>query len=131
MKRIVSAGTPVGILGYDGDTPVAWCSIAPRASYRKLDGDEYEGVAEEMVWSLVCFFVPRALRGQGIGKLLLDAAVKTARKHGARVVEAYPVDRDSPSYRFMGFVPNFEKAGFKETKRAGMRRHVMHIRLVA
>jgi hypothetical protein len=41
------------------------------------------------------------------------------------VVEAYPVDADSPSYRFMGFVAPFEKAGFREVGRAGTRRHVM------
>jgi GNAT superfamily N-acetyltransferase len=129
MQRIVKAGTPIGILAYDGEAPVAWCSIAPRASYTPLGGAEYDGVPEDKVWSLVCFFVPRARRGQGIGKQLLAAALKTARKHGARVVEAYPVDPDSPSYRFMGFVSNFEQAGFTETGRAGKRRHVMHLRL--
>jgi GNAT superfamily N-acetyltransferase len=129
MKRIVNAGTPVGIMAYEGETPVGWCSIAPRATHTPLGGEEYEGVAEGKVWSLVCFFVPRARRGQGLGRQLLAAALKTARKHGARVVEAYPVDPDSPSYRFMGFVANFEQAGFTETGRAGKRRHVMHLRL--
>lgn len=126
MKRIVKAGTPVGILAYEDGEPVAWCSIAPRATYLPLGGKEYEGVAEENVWSLVCFFTPRKLRGHGIVRLLLEQAVATARKHGARVVEAYPVDPDSPSYRFMGFVDIFKKAGFKETGRVGKRRHVVH-----
>jgi GNAT superfamily N-acetyltransferase len=129
MKRIVNAGTPVGILAYDGQSPVGWCSIAPRSSYTPLGGEEYEGAPDHKVWSLVCFFVPRARRGEGIGKQLLAAAIKAARKHGARIVEAYPVDPDSPSYRFMGFVANFAQAGFTETKRAGKRRHVMHLRL--
>ncbi|MEX1247402.1 MAG: GNAT family N-acetyltransferase [Anaerolineales bacterium] len=131
MKRIVSTGTPVGILGYQDGRPVAWCSIAPRGSYRSLGGAEYPGVNEERIWSLVCFFVPRPLRGQGIMRQLLQQAIKTARKHGARVVEAYPVDPDSPSYRFMGFVANFKEAGFTETGRAGSRRHVMHLFLRA
>jgi GNAT superfamily N-acetyltransferase len=129
MKRMVNAGTPVGILAYEGETPVGWCSIAPRTTYTPLGGAEYAGVAEDKIWSLVCFFVPRARRGQGLGRQLLAAALKTARKHGARVVEAYPVDPDSPSYRFMGFVETFEKAGFTETGRVGKRRHVMHLRL--
>ena len=60
-------------------------------------------------------------------KQLLNEAIKMARKRGARVVEAYPVDPDSPSYRFMGFVSNFKKARFVETGRAGKRRHVMHL----
>ena len=46
---------------------------------------------------------------------------------GATVLEAYPVDPDSPSYRFMGFVPSFAEAGFVETGRAGERRHVMQL----
>lgn len=129
MQRIVKQGTPVGVLAYEGQTPVAWCSIAPRSTYTPLGGDEYTGVAENHIWSLVCFFVPRARRGEGIGKQLLAAAIKTALKHGARVVESYPVDPDSPSYRFMGFVDVFKKAGFKETGRAGKRRHVMHIKV--
>ncbi|MDA1004136.1 MAG: acetyltransferase [Chloroflexi bacterium] len=41
------------------------------------------------------------------------------------MVEAYPVDRDSPSYRFGGFVETFADAGFVEVGRAGLRRHVM------
>jgi hypothetical protein len=35
---------------------------------------------------------------------------------GARYVEAYPVEPDSPSYRFMGFKTTFEKAGVIEKK---------------
>ena len=45
-------------------------------------------------------------------------------------MEAYPVDEDSPSYRFMGFVPMFEEAGFREIGREGMRRHVMQRKLI-
>jgi hypothetical protein len=43
--------------------------------------------------------------------------------------EAYPVAPDSPSYRFMGFVPMFEKARFVEIGTAGTRRHVMRLSL--
>ena len=50
-----------------------------------------------------------------------------ARAKGATVVEAYPVAPDSPSYRFMGFVPVFEAAGFREVGRAGIRGHVMRL----
>jgi hypothetical protein len=45
------------------------------------------------------------------------------------VVEAYPVDPDSPSYRFMGFADLFETAGFREVGRAGKRRHVVRLDL--
>ncbi|MCZ7528367.1 MAG: hypothetical protein M5U14_19570 [Acidimicrobiia bacterium] len=67
--------------------------------------------------------------GTGAFRALLGAAVEHARHRGARVVEAYPVDPDSPSYRFMGFVGSFEAAGFAHLGRAGTRRHVMALRV--
>ncbi|MBN8231845.1 GNAT family N-acetyltransferase [Corallococcus macrosporus] len=130
MRSRVKDGVPVGILGYLDGEPVAWCSIAPRPTYRNnLGGPTVDGEKPERVWSLACFFVPRALRGQGMTPRLITAAVAHARKHGATVVEAYPVDAESPSYRFMGFVPVFTSAGFEEVGRAGSRRHVMRLSL--
>jgi hypothetical protein len=45
--------------------------------------------------------------------------------NGAHYLEAYPVDKKSPSYRHMGFVETFIKKGFSFTAMAGSRRHVM------
>ena len=127
MQQRVQDGVPVGILGYRDGEPVAWCSIAPKETYRSaLGGPQEDG---DSVWSLVCFFLHRRLRGEGVGRQLLAAAVDHARSKGATVLEAYPVDRQSPSYRFMGFVPMFQAAGFREVGLAGSRRHVMRLAL--
>jgi GNAT superfamily N-acetyltransferase len=123
MKSRVDAGVPVGLVGYLSDEPVAWCSIAPRDTYRPLGGPEVKPGLK--VWSLACMFVRRDLRGSGLADQLIAAALDHAGKEGADVVEAYPVDPDSPSYRFMGFVAAFERAGFKKIGEAGKRRHVM------
>jgi hypothetical protein len=45
------------------------------------------------------------------------------------VLDAYPVDHKSPSYRFMGFVPAFERLGFETVGKAGSRRNVMRLEL--
>ena len=128
MKSMVEAGVPVGILGYRNEIPVAWCSIAPRDTYRDLGGlnDSETG---EKVWALVCFFIKREHRGRGVSKKLILAAVDHAALHGATIVEAYPVDPDSPSYRFMGFVETFRGAGFQQVRRVGQRRHVMRFHI--
>ena len=127
LERIVEQGVPVGLLAYERGEPVAWCSVAPRESYRALGGAaDPEGVS---VWSVACFFATRRLRGQGISRRLLEAAVDLARRNGADVVEGYPVDRDSPSYGFMGRCSTFLAAGFVEAGRAGRRRHVMRLEL--
>jgi GNAT superfamily N-acetyltransferase len=125
----VTGGVPIGILGYDEGVPMAWCSIAPRPTYRRLGGPDDFTETPDAVWSLVCLFVKREYRGQRVTDQLLQAAITHARRRGARIVEAYPVDRDSPSYRFMGFVSVFEKAGFKKVANAGTRRHVMRLKL--
>jgi hypothetical protein len=40
MEARVRGGVPIGILGYLGNEPVAWCSIAPRPTYRPLGGPD-------------------------------------------------------------------------------------------
>jgi GNAT superfamily N-acetyltransferase len=122
MAARVRQGVPVGLLGYLGDEPIAWCSVAPRATYRRLVSN---GTPDNGIWSIVCFFILRKHRSAGITKRMLAAALEHARLHGAKVVEAYPVDKDSPSYRFMGFMPMFEQAGFHAIGREGTRRHVV------
>lgn len=117
---------PVGLLGYRGTEPVAWCSVAPRDTYRALGGLDGD---DNVVWSLVCMFLKREIRGGGMGTALIRAAAEHARRRGADILEAYPVDADAPSYRFMGFVPMFEQLGFEAAGQAGSRRHVMRLRL--
>lgn len=127
MLGRIDQGTPVGLVGYLDGEPVGWVSIAPRDTYRTLGGPEaQEG---ENIWSIVCMYTRRALRGQGLAHGMIDAAVRYARAEGATAVEAYPVDPDSPSYRHMGFIPAYEQAGFSEIGRAGTRRHVMRLTL--
>lgn len=121
IRNRVDRGTPIGLLAYSDNKPIAWCSIAPRDTYKSLGGDK----TKDGVWSLACFFIKRSFRNMGVTSRILAAAVDYAKDNGAQYVEAYPVAHDSPSYRFMGFVPTFEKAGFRFVKSAGSRRNVM------
>lgn len=125
MMALLDAGKPVGIIAEAEGRPLAWCSVAPRETYRKLTPRQDDG--EGGVWSIVCFYVPSALRGSGLATALLDAAVEHAFAKGARIIEAYPVEKVSPSYRFMGFRDMFAARGFIETGLAGARRHVMRL----
>ena len=124
LSRIAD-GVPVGLVGYAEGEPVAWVSIAPKETYLRLGGPEAR--PGEKIWSIACMYMRRSLRRQGIGHDLIDAAVKHAKKQGATIVGAYGVAPDSPSYRFMGLVEAYEKAGFKEIEMAGTRRHVMRL----
>lgn len=121
----IANGTPVGLIGYSDGAPIAWVSVAPKQSFRRLGGPPtLEG---QSIWSISCMFVPRRQRGQGLANQLIAAAIAHAREEGANIVEAYPVDPDAPSYRHMGFVPAFERAGFVHAGPEGRRRHVMRL----
>lgn len=122
MEGLVLAHRPVGILGYSDGVPVAWCSIAPRPLFGKsLSNTE----ADPGLWSLTCFFIRADHRKQSGLAALLAAAETHAASEGATAIEAYPVDPESPSYRFSGFLPSFEAAGYVEIGTVGSRRHVV------
>ena len=131
LSQLVAAGTPVGILAYEVNDPVAWCSIAPLETYTNLRTRNYisDGNDTENVWSIACFYIRRTLRGQRMTTRLIDAAIDYARENGAKIIEAYPVDYDSPSYSYMGRIGTFERLGFKEIAMAGTRRHIMRLQL--
>ncbi len=126
LEELVRAGTPVGILAYSEGQPVAWCSIAPRESYQALE--RYRAlprIDDTPVWSIVCLFVDRHFRRQGLTSMLLKAAVDYARDQNAPMVEGYPVEPDAPSYTYMGTPETFRRAGFVDVTPAGQKRLVM------
>jgi GNAT superfamily N-acetyltransferase len=105
---------------------VAWCSIAPRETYAALERYKALGrIDTEPVWSIVCFFVDRKVRGQGVTLGLLKAALEYAVSQGARIIEGYPVQPDARLYTYMGSPATFEKAGFKDVTPVGQTRQIM------
>jgi GNAT superfamily N-acetyltransferase len=132
MKAIVRKGAVPGILAYVGKEPVGWCAIAPRDDYGTLERSRIlRPVDDQPVWSVVCFFVERGHRGSGVSVELLRAAVAHAKRHGARIVEGYPVeptkDRMPDAFAWFGLASAFERAGFKEVARRSPTRPIMRI----
>jgi GNAT superfamily N-acetyltransferase len=130
LKARLDGGTPIGLVGYDGAEPVAWVSIAPKASHLRLGGPDPDPDRPGAVWSLACLYLKRRWRHAGHTRSMVEAAASYARREGARVLEAYPVRPDSPSFRYMGFVPTYEALGFRSIGPAGTRRTVMQLDLV-
>jgi GNAT superfamily N-acetyltransferase len=131
LKALVDAGQVPGILAYLRGVPVAWVSVAPRETYPSLERSRtLKRVDEQPVWSIVCFFVAKGYRGQGLMVALLRGAVSYAAQQGAQIVEAYPVDPGERTVHggtegYMGLVPAFRNAGFLEVARRSTRQKVM------
>jgi GNAT superfamily N-acetyltransferase len=135
LHEQVLANVPVGILAYQDSQPVGWCSVAPRETYGKLvRARSIQRVDDRSTWSIVCFYLRRSVRGQGLSRRLIACAVDYARQAGAEVLEAYPVEPAQTasgepdynvSYRFMGFVSMYTQAGFRDVTPAGSQRRVL------
>lgn len=133
LHRIVRRGPPPGLLALDGDLAVGWCQLTPRAELPWLDhGKVLSPVDDEPVWAISCFYVRRGHRARGVMTALIAGAVEAARRAGARVIEAYPIDTDAPGATrnvFTGTAAAFTRAGFREVARRRPDRPIMRLEL--
>jgi GNAT superfamily N-acetyltransferase len=130
MQAIIEGDEVPGLLAYQEGRPVGWVSVAPRERFPVLDRSRtLRRVDDQPVWSIVCFFVDRGARRTGLCGRLIEAAAAYARRNGARLLEAYPVDPDHPTVRgdqaFTGLLPTFLKAGFRVAARRSARRVIV------
>jgi GNAT superfamily N-acetyltransferase len=129
FRTLVESGVVPGLLAYSDREPVGWCAVEPRESYPTLDRSRTLARVDcEPVWSIPCFYVARCFRGKGLMPELLTAAINWAAGHGARIVEAYPVEprnNSASSALYTGTVPIFLRAGFVEVCRRSKRQPIM------
>src|SRR5262245_8925605 len=125
FKGQIDSGVSPGLLAYMDDTAVGWCGVSPRASFARLEGHPYfqTPTTDKAIWTIICLFVSRQARKQGVASGLLNAAVKYAIENGAKAIEAYPVNSHgkplTSKEAFPGTVPMFLKMGFKEIAATG------------
>ena len=133
LRELVEGDIAPGLIGYLDGLPVGWISLGPRGDYLKLRRSPVmKPVDDADVWSIVCTYVDKAHRGLGAQRRLLSAAIDFARDNGARMLEAYPVDKTGRShddFMFFGSRSLYERAGFTEVVRRSPTRVVMRRRL--
>jgi len=134
LRGLVASGRVPGLLAYLGGTAVGWCSVAPRDAFPRLERARVlPRIDAEQVWSVVCFYVARPHRRQGISVALLEGAASFAQRQGARILEGYPVDPGGADYAdafaWTGTVAAFRAAGFSEARRVSPIRPIMRRQL--
>ncbi|HXY30806.1 MAG TPA: GNAT family N-acetyltransferase [Gemmatimonadaceae bacterium] len=134
FRRIVRRGPPPGVLAYRGGEAIGWCAVAPRAELRWLEGSRVlSPIDNAKVWSISCLFVARPARRSGISVELLRAAADFAGRHGARIVEGYPVVPRTGAlpdvFAWTGTLSAFLRAGFSEAARRSKARPIVRRQL--
>ncbi len=118
LVDIVRRGDRPGLLAYQGGTPIGWCALSPRAALPRIRSSpsvaDLPEEDDEGIWSLSCFYVHGSHKRTGVAAALITAAIDTARKAGARVLEGYPV-QPGHGDPFTGYAAQFEATGFTVT----------------
>jgi ribosomal protein S18 acetylase RimI-like enzyme len=133
LKKLVQSQQPPGLIAYRDREPVGWVSLGPREDFARLQRSPVmKPVDDKPAWSIVCFVVPSEYRRQGVAHALLRAAIEHARKNGATLIEAYPVDkpgRSNDESMWFGAKTMYDRAGFREVARRKPTRPVMRRKL--
>lgn len=121
FKKLIETGKARGLLAYDGEDPIGWCTFGKRGDFPRLSRapslkcDDAEGVC-----SIPCFYVKSGYRKKGVSTQLLKAAAKVLTNENEKILEGYPVkptkpgNKDIPgAFAWTGTIPLFEKQGFK------------------
>lgn len=139
LRREVASDVPPGLVAEIGGSAAGWVRVGPRTTHPRLARTRLYGPAspepwdDDSVWTISCFSVRREFRGRGVMAELLAGAVQFARDHGARVIEAYPVDTDATeadaNELYRGVLGTFLDAGFAETARPRADRTIVSLNL--
>lgn len=122
LKVLASGERAPGLLAYKDGVAVGWCSLAPREDFQRLaHSRKYKPLDNQPVWSIICFFIAKPFRRQGLQRTLIAAACDWAGCQGAGILEAYPRDLGDPALNqtklygsdgYMGIASTFAQEGF-------------------
>jgi GNAT superfamily N-acetyltransferase len=127
MKKLVWQDVPTGVLGMYNDRAIAWCALAPRTDFVKLERSRiHKPIDEKPVWSIPCFFVAKEFRRQGVSVALLKGIIAYARQNHIATLEAYPTIPTQgflpDAFAWIGLYESFRRAGFKIVDRKSKNR---------
>jgi GNAT superfamily N-acetyltransferase len=112
LRSHIESGFVPGLIAYVDEVPAAWISVSPRTDLIGMRGQLKHPDATD-IWSVICFYVAEAYRGQGLMRALLEAATRHASMNGARIIEGYPFVKEMAGDGAGGTLETFEQAGFR------------------
>jgi hypothetical protein len=130
MHKLAKNKEQIGIIGYIGKQAVAWCAVAPREKFVRLENSRVlKRIDEQSVWSITCFFIIKEFRRKGISSEMLKCVIDYCQKKKVKILEGYPsvpYSTNIPAaFAWTGIPSSFEKAGFTEAARRSPSRPIM------
>jgi GNAT superfamily N-acetyltransferase len=119
FKRLVAARKARGAIAFAGNEPVGWIAYGPRRDFPRLDRARTLACPDVGdVWALPCFYIKPGWRDRGVATALLEHALESLRRQGAKIAEGYPVNlkpgqRLPNAFVWTGTRSLFAEAGFE------------------
>lgn len=139
FKKLVTSGLAHGVLAFDGDTPIGWCSFGRREDFPRLATvkayQRVEPAGSTSIWSINCFYIAKGYRNIGLGPRLAEAAIKAIKRRKGKIIEAYPVpltangEKLPAAFVWTGPESIFRKLGFTEVQRLSNSRPLYQLHL--
>jgi len=132
IHKLVLDRKPLGVLAFENNIPVGWCSVSPRDTLARLENSRLLKRLDNIpVWSICCLFIKKEYRRKNLSSQLISAAADYAFKNGATVVEAYPVipkKKEMPDiFAFTGIANAYKKAKFRIASQPNENRLIMRL----
>lgn len=119
FMKLVTTSKAHGALAFVDGEPIGWCSFDRRRDYSRLNrAPSLKCDDADQVWSVPCFFVHKDYRGEGVATALLEHALRTMKRLGAKIIEGYPVNaykygkKIPRAFAWTGTRSMFRNAGF-------------------
>lgn len=139
IRTRIEAGPPPGLLAFEDGKAIGWMQVGPRADVPEFNNAGRASAplvtgdaTDPGVWTISCFFIRNPARGKGLTHELVGAGIDFARRSGARVLEACPMDQSKDSRSvglYVGSTRVFEKAGFVRAAERKPGRPLMRLEL--
>ncbi|UCC44986.1 MAG: GNAT family N-acetyltransferase [Candidatus Zixiibacteriota bacterium] len=136
FKKLVESGKARGILAFDGNHTVGWCSFGRRVEFPRTETVKaYRRADISRLWAINCFYLARGYRGIGLSRQLAEAAVRAIKRRKGKLVEAYPVTltKDGKklpaAFSYTGPEAVFRRLGFEEVQRLSPSRPLYRLEL--
>lgn len=132
MYALVQSGVVPGIIAYDSNIPVGWCSFGWRDDFVRLKTARLlKPVDDKKVISVVCFYIARRYRKKGVSSELINAVEKfliNLNLNGI-MIEAYPIipvnSKVPDVFVWTGILNSFIKNAFSVVAKPGNTRAIV------
>lgn len=113
MKKLVESGCTLGIIAYNDNEPIGWCSLGDQKDFSQLPKYHESQIIDDKTWIIFCLYIRRGWRRKGVKRALLKYLIAYCKTKGAKVLESHQCNST-----FSKYPDNFAWTGIEKAYKA-------------